>query len=131
MTFAKQVAEFNENILKIEPREIGFLSQAEVDISMQCLLEESSEFLEAHKGGDIIGCIDAIVDLQYFAMGMLYKMGIPAAKIDAICTAVHNANMTKVRGSHAKRGDGEVADAVKPADWISPEERIAEILDNN
>lgn len=126
--FAEQVIEFNRNILEIQPREIGPLPEEEFEISMSCLNEEVDEFEEAYNSHDVIGTVDAIIDLMYFATGILYKMGLTADQITRAQTAVHEANMTKRRGSNAKRGDGIVADAVKPHDWVSPEERIAAIL---
>ena len=41
--------------------------------------------------------------------------------------AVHKANMTKKRGAQAKRGNDE-NDAVKPDNWLPPEEAIGAIL---
>jgi predicted HAD superfamily Cof-like phosphohydrolase len=70
-----------------------------------------------------------MVDLMYFANGVLYKMGLTAAQIDACCSAVHHANMDKKRGSNAKRAVEGAADAVKPLGWVSPEERIGNILE--
>lgn len=127
-TFAEQVVDFNQVILQVEQREIGPLPQNEFEISMSCLNEEIDEFEESYHKHDVIGSVDAIVDLMYFAVGVLYKMGLTADQINRVQTAVHEANMTKKRGHLAKRGDGVAADAVKPADWISPEERIAKIL---
>ena len=73
--------------------------------------------------------IDAIIDLKYFAVGVLYKMGLSPDMQKACCTAVHSANMEKKLGTVAKRAVEGAADAVKPEGWVSPEERIIEILD--
>ena len=70
--FIDQVVEFNQRVLKIEQRAVDMLPQNEFEISMKCLQEELDEFEEAYKNGDLIGCIDAIVDLKYFAVGVLY-----------------------------------------------------------
>lgn len=128
-TFAANVVEFNQKILKIEPRMIGTLPESEFQISVRCLHEEIQEFQDAYENGDIIGMIDAITDLKYFGDGVLYKMGLTASTIDKVGDAVHAANMTKERGVVSRRGDGSAADAVKPAGWVSPEERIGAILD--
>lgn len=127
-SFAQQVVEFNQQILGITQRPIGELPKHEFEISMACLQEEIDEFEEAVRGGDVIGAVDAMVDLMYFANGVLYKMGLTAQEIDDCCEAVHNANMEKKRGVNAKRAVEGAADAVKPEGWVSPEERIAAIL---
>lgn len=129
VTFAEQVVDFNQVILGIEQRAIGLLPQNEFELSMSCLQEEVDEFEQAHNNGDVIGSFDALVDLMYFATGIMYKMGLTSDQINRIKTAVHEANMTKKRGHLAKRGDGVAIDAVKPDGWVSPEERIALILD--
>ena len=127
--FTRSVVDFNQRILGIGQRKPAMLSQSEFDISIACLTEEIAEFDEAHTNGDFIGCIDAIIDLRYFAVGVLYKLGLTAEQIEAMDQAVHDANMQKRLGKKEGRGDGIAADAVKPEGWISPEERIAAILD--
>ena len=127
--FVDQVVEFNQRVLKIDQREVDMLKPNEFEISMKCLQEELDEFEEAFKSGDIIGCIDAIIDLKYFAVGVMYKMGLTPENMKLCMTAVHEANMEKKLGVVAKRATEGAADAVKPAGWVSPEERIANILD--
>lgn len=127
--FTRNIVDFNQRILGLEQRQPAMLNDSEFKISMECLREEINEFTEAHIDGDFIGCIDAIVDLRYFAVGVLYKLGLTADQIEAIDQAVHEANMLKKLGKKDGRGDGIAADAVKPEGWVSPEERIAAILD--
>lgn len=127
--FVDQVVEFNQRVLKIDQRPIDMLKTSEFEISMKCLQEELDEFEEAFKSGDIIGCIDAIIDLKYFAVGVMYKMGLTPDHMKQCMTAVHEANMEKKLGVNAKRAVEGAADAVKPEGWIPPEERIANILD--
>ncbi len=129
-SFAHQVVDFNQQVLGIAQRPMDMLADAEYDITVKCLHEEIGEFTEAHQSGDYIKSVDALVDLMYFATGALYKMGLTPDKINAIQSAVHQANMEKKLGVVAKRGDGSAADAVKPEGWISPEARIEEILES-
>ena len=130
MSFAHQVVDFNQRVLNIAQRPHGLLNPAELDISIKCLHEEIDEFKEAAEKGDFIGQVDASIDLQYFAMGVLYKLGLTPDQIVACSTAVHEANMEKKLGVNAKRGDGSAADAVKPEGWESPEHRIGAILES-
>jgi predicted HAD superfamily Cof-like phosphohydrolase len=126
--YALNVIDFNKRILRIEERKKGLLSTAELDITKKCLDEESSEFFDAHMNGDFIGAVDALIDDIYFAVGALYKMGLSAEEIEKCADAVHYCNMRKEIGVNERRGDGSASDAVKPEDWIGPEERIAIIL---
>lgn len=128
-TFASNVVSFNQRVLKIEQRPVGLLSGPEQEISLNCLREEIDELEQAIDQGDLVGCVDALIDLKYFADGVLYKLGLTANTIDACGQAVHEANMEKKLGINHHRGDGQAADAVKPEGWKSPEERIATIID--
>lgn len=129
-SFAHQVIDFNQTVLGIQPRSQAPLSLPEFNITVKALEEEVSEFIEASHNADYIGQIDAMIDLQYFAMGALYKLGLTADQINRCCSAVHEANMTKKRGIKASRGDGSAADAVKSVDWVGPEQRIGAILES-
>lgn len=126
--FANNVVHFNQVVLNIPQREVGFLNEAEFEISQKCLLEEVNEFVESHKNGDIIGTIDGLIDMMYFGVGVLYKLGLTVENIEDIGQHVHDKNMEKKLGVVAKRGDGSAADAVKPENWIGPEVGIGEIL---
>lgn len=124
-----KIVEFNQRVLKIDQRPIGLLNEAETEITVNCLNEEVREFEDAIHEGDLIGAIDALVDNIYFAVGGLYKLGLTPESIEACINEVHNANMEKKLGVNARRGDGQAADAVKPENWVGPEERITEVLD--
>ena len=89
-------------------------------------MEEACE-LESADVEDVVECIDAVIDSLYFGMGVLYKMGIDDVLFTKIFTAVHEANMTKKKGTNSKRDLG-AADAIKLEGWVSPEARIQEIL---
>ncbi len=129
-SFAHKVIDFNQTVLKIQPRIQCPLSFPEFEITVKALNEEVQEFIQASKDSDYIGQIDALIDLQYFAMGALYKLGLTADQINRCCYAVHDANMTKKLGIKASRGDGSAADAIKPEGWEAPEVRIGAILES-
>lgn len=129
-SFAHKVIDFSQTVLKIQPRIQCPLSLPEFEITVKALNEEVQEFIQASKDSDYIGQIDALIDLQYFAMGALYKLGLTADQINRCCYAVHDANMTKKLGIKASRGDGSAADAIKPEGWEAPEVRIGAILES-
>lgn len=127
-TWSEMVCQFNEEVLKIEPRQFNNLSIDEFNMSKTCLLEEVDEFVEAYKNEDFIAQLDSLIDLIYFAVGIMYKMGLGPSQIDGSFEAVHLANLQKKLGVNSKREFG-VADAVKPSGWVPPEQRIREILE--
>ena len=82
--------------------------------ALMALEEELTEFRDADNLEDEA---DALVDLIYFAAGRFHEMGVNGA---AVFREVHEANMRKVRGPLAKRGNSGY-DAVKPEDWVGPD----------
>lgn len=127
MEFVKAVVQFNSEILGIEQRSPGHLGVRELSHAVLCLEEEVEEFIAAGQEHNVIGQVDAIVDLMYFSIGILYKLGLTPEQIHQCCMAVHNANMAKKKGVIAKRDTG-APDAVKPTDWVPPEEAIRAII---
>lgn len=126
-SFAHAIVDFNQQILRLQPRELGPLEGGELSATLKAFDEEITEFKDALRDGDFIGQIDALTDLKYFIDGALYKMGLTAEQINDINFAVHDANMQKKLGVVEKRGN-PLGDAVKPEGWVSPEERIGQIL---
>lgn len=80
------------------------------------LMEELSEFLEAHEHQDLVKAFDAILDLVYVAVGVSVHMGLP---FDEGFDVVHSCNMKKRPGSTKRNGLGQ--DAMKPEMWKGPE----------
>lgn len=119
------VFEFNERIVQIPVMPPNSLSDVQVQWLDTFVREELDEFQEAYRKADIVGMVDAVVDLCYGAMGTLKKMGLTRAQATACWVAVHSANMSKQRGN---KGRGSDEDAVKPASFVPPEEIIAEIV---
>ena len=124
----EQIFDFNEICLKIEHRPIGLLSEQELNYAIKAIEEEGAELIKAHTDQDMIGAVDAVLDLIYFSVGFLKRMGLNRDQVRQAMTAVHQSNMAKKLGTQMKRGGDGVADAVKADGWQGPEERIAEIL---
>lgn len=121
-----EVVQFNQEVIKIQPRQLGLMKDEEVKFTEAALLEEIEELMEAHENGDIIGCIDALIDGIIFAIGALYKLGMTPDQMRECFLAVHQANMTKKKGVTSR---GHENDAIKPEGWVSPEVRIGQILE--
>jgi predicted HAD superfamily Cof-like phosphohydrolase len=86
------------------------------------MLEELSEFGQAHRAGDLPAAADALVDLVYFALGTAVQMGLPWPELWDV---VHRANLNK-RIGYDKYGNR--AGVVKPDGWVSPHDEIVRIL---
>jgi len=95
-----------------------------VDISFYArfIMEELSELMKAHEKGNLVDAADAVADLSYVVMGLSHHMCLP---LPAILKVVHHANMQKEPGTTSR---GYIQDAVKPSEWIGPEDDIALIL---
>lgn len=126
-TFVRDVIEFNRDLLGIAQRQVQPLVMEEHAHLVMALQEEVQELSDAAMQGQIVESVDALIDLMYFAIGGLWKLGLSHEQMVHCMKAVHAANMLKRKGKVAKRYTG-AADAVKPEDWIPPEEAIQEIL---
>lgn len=122
----EQVIQFNRDIIGVQPDGMALLNNDELNFTVKALREEVEELREAHGHGDFIGCVDALMDSIYFAIGGLYKLGLSADQMEKCMTVIHEANMAKRKGVTDR---GHSNDAIKPEGWVSPEEKIADILD--
>jgi hypothetical protein len=122
-----QVYEFNDLMgFPYEPP-VHMPTTETVLFMLKSIEEEHDELQDALNDGDLVKVVDAILDLTYFAYGHLHRMGVTREQAQACFAAVHAANMTKGRGKLASRGNFE-NDAVKPADFVPPDEKIRAIL---
>jgi NTP pyrophosphatase (non-canonical NTP hydrolase) len=85
------------------------------EVTITGLEEELTELRDAVLNNDIAGQADALIDLIYFALGGLFRMGIP---FQACWERVHSKNMTKVIGVKASRNCPN--DAIGGPDWTPP-----------
>lgn len=126
-----QTIDFNKRVLGVTKRQPGPQSQDEFNLSLKQLREEISEMEDAHTNNDFIGVLDALIDLEYFLYGVLWKNGIDERMHSKLFLAVHNANMMKKLGVKKGREGFKAADAVKPSDWTDPQVMFARILDES
>jgi len=124
-----EIFEFNTKLLGVQTGEIHQLQKSEFDWLVVALNEEIGEFIDAQNEQSIVGCVDSLLDLTYFAIGGCVRMGLTPKQIHQCFYAIHNANMAKKMGMKASRPtDGSVADAIKPMDWVAPESKMVQIL---
>lgn len=62
------------------------------------MFEELSEFSQSNNMSDLHGCVDALVDLVYVALGTARMMGLSEQQWNECFKRVHDANMTKTYG---------------------------------
>jgi len=102
------------------------LDRETLQFRVKFLMEEVGELVKAHNDRDLVAAADAIVDIVYVAFGSVLEMGLP---FDKLWDAVHEANIAKIKVDPENLGKRKfVHDLIKPAGWVSPEIRIAEIL---
>lgn len=122
----RDVYYFNETVLGIAPKVVGRLPLAERAWLQAALYEEVTE-LKASTS--LEEDVDAIIDLIYFAIGGLYRLGLTEQQAMMAFMAVHDVNCRKKLGVKPTRpNDGSVADAIKPADLPDPLVKIREIM---
>lgn len=121
----KLIEEFNKDLLGINRPTPQLLEQKESDWLIGALKEEIDEFETVEH---LHEKADALVDLIYFAVGGLTRMGIDHYKARRIFSVVHEANMQKVKGKKEGRAVQSELDASKPAGWIAPDEKIKNII---
>lgn len=124
-----QVVEFNRDILGIQERIISLQDNDEFRLSMSQLKEEITEIQEAYLKQDLTGVIDGLIDLEYFLLGVFYKVGLEEQDHSAMFKIVHMANMRKKMGQNQSRPGFDSADAIKPEDWQSPEEMLSNYIE--
>lgn len=119
------IFDFNEQVIGTGDVDLNPLMPKQQAWTNKFIEEELVEFNDAYGKQDIVGMVDAIGDLIYGAMGTFKKMGLNREQVRLCFAAIHAANMTKKRGD---KGRGTDEDAIKPPDFVPPEEVIADIL---
>ena len=80
------------------------------------MFEELSEFAQSNNMSDLHGCVDALVDLVYVALGTASMMGLNEDHWQDCFDRVHEANMTKKHGPV----EGHKFGVVKPDNFKAP-----------
>lgn len=116
----EQVAELNEFV--------GLPKQEDLDAYIDGIEHFVNCFSLHCERMDSFNAVQVLALIANGFIGLFGDFGVNAKNAQLIMTAIFNANMTKKRGVNEKRGDGVAADAVKPTDFIPPEEEIKRIL---
>lgn len=124
-----EIFQFNNDCLQLSERPLNPLTfkEGEFEFTKKAFLEEIQELTEGYEQQDVVKMVDSVLDLCYFAVGSLRRMGLSEEQAKACFLAIHHANMTKKKGANASRGNF-ADDAVKPTDFVAPDEAIAHIL---
>lgn len=131
ISHSELVALFNQKIMKIDPRPIGLMDPAEMAFSAKSLREEIVEMVDAYDSGDLVGVIDALIDLDFFRLGILYKHGITEELYEKLFTVVWSKNMKKELGQPKPTRCELALDAIKPPGWVGPEDEIRQLLEEH
>lgn len=121
----EDVADFQRQILGVKfPRAPEMGSQKERWEGSDKIQEELNELEEALEDDmDIVDAVDAYIDIIYFTLGELYKIGVNA---DHVWQFVHKRNMEKKKGKTKRNHE---TDAMKPEGWQDPKTMIKDYLD--
>ncbi len=103
------VHEFHE-VFKIgNATEINIPAEREYMLRYNLIKEETEEYLEACRKGDITEIADALGDQLYIIFGTILKHGLHH-KIDEVFDEIHRSNMSKLdeNGEPIFREDGKI-----------------------
>lgn len=123
----KLVEKFNKEVIGINRNNIQEMGEDEFTWFIGALREEISELIESYDKANIVIQIDSIIDLIYFAIGGLVRMGLSSDKIELIFKVVNNANMNKIKGKKNREIEHDL-DAIKPKGWVDPIIEIEKII---
>jgi hypothetical protein len=93
--FVSEVEEFNTKFGKLNNQTPIIPNQADSDFVYNFVLEEVEELKEAYLKGDIVGVLDAILDITYVSLGNGAMTFGLKDKILAGYAEVHASNMSK------------------------------------
>ena len=122
-----EIYDFNRTVLGFDEKQMVLpLDMPEEEWLIASLKEEVQEYEDAM---NLPEKVDALIDLTYFAIGGLVKLGLNEEQAQDCFDAVHRANMTKKSGINTTRpNDGSVIDAIKDENFQDPTEAIKEII---
>ena len=92
------------------------LTDENVKMRYRHLMEESEELLTAHNDQDLEGCVDALIDVVYVALGTAKMIGVSTQQWERCFHRVHAANMEKYASETVDHKIG----VTKPVNWKSP-----------
>lgn len=122
----RKVKKFNDEIIHLKTTQ--FLDKERREWFKTVVNEELSEFFQAHEALDRVGMLDAIIDLIIFVIGRAQELGYSESQFERAFDEIIKCNMRKQPGN---KGRGSDEDAIKPAGWIGPEEKIKRILESD
>ena len=99
-----------------------FLDNEEKQFRVKALREEIDEY---ESSDDLVDEFDALIDLLVFTVGTFERHGFPMEKGFEI---VMRKNMQKELGQNGNKRGGFKRDLVKPANWVGPEQELAQLL---
>ena len=103
------VKEFHE-VFKIGSSESPCLiSESDYSLRHRLMAEETEEYLEACRKGDLTEIADALGDQLYILFGTILKHGLQH-KIEEVYDEIHRSNMSKLdeNGQPVVREDGKI-----------------------
>jgi predicted HAD superfamily Cof-like phosphohydrolase len=102
---------------------------AAIEFRLGFLAEELQELRVAFNEQDRVCAVDAMVDMTYVLFGTALMTGVDPSRWDECFSAVHAANMRKVRVRAVEESKRKsLWDVRKPAGWTGPEPEIRRVL---
>jgi predicted HAD superfamily Cof-like phosphohydrolase len=103
------VKEFHEVFLIGSNEAPTTIAENEYQLRHRLMAEETEEYLEACRKGDLVEIADALGDQLYILFGTILKHGLQY-KIEEVFDEIHRSNMSKLdeNGKPVVREDGKI-----------------------
>ena len=122
MSKIELVKEFHEKYNQLVNDKITLIDYKTAILRVSLIQEEFNEYKDALKRKDLVGVIDALIDLEYVVLGTMVSHGFNANTHSFLFDVVHNSNMTK---DNNKDKNGKI---VKGNNYVEPEPIIKAFL---
>ena len=105
----KSVEEFHEVFLIGSSQAPTTIAEKDYMLRHRLMAEETEEYLEACRKGDLVEIADALGDQLYILFGTILKHGLQH-KIEEVFDEIHRSNMSKLDadGKPVMREDGKI-----------------------
>jgi len=106
-----------EKFMRACDQTVGELNYRQYELYYGLIKEEVAELMAAHKEGDKLGQLDALIDILVVTIGAIHSMGVDG---EGAWNEVMRTNFAKIdseTGKVRKRHDGKV---LKPDGWQPP-----------
>jgi predicted HAD superfamily Cof-like phosphohydrolase len=107
-----------EKFMKACDQTVSDFNEAQFNLYTKLIQEEVDELWDANAKGNLVECLDALIDILVVTTGAIHSMGADAEGAWKEVMRTNFAKIDRDTGKVRKREDGKV---LKPQGWNSPD----------